>query len=591
MTQISLEANIPEDEHDEFYKNLSCGKLKAEYTSTGKFSKYKIHIEHIGLKECKTFSDKDEDILSTKIQNQLEKWHNKWINELDKRKKAEKLKNNEDFAIRKTEEAKKIHQDIGNILHHTLNINDAVDWDLLKNNKPFKKFYKNLPEYINTNNSGKPINFKSKPYPKEPNKIHYTPVIKFTDVLLGRKKKLITHSENSYYNDLNKYKKEIENIKKENQKRETELYEFQSKWSAEEKAFEIKKEKQNNKIDEFKNNFINKDPEAILEYFDIVLNNSQYPDFITKNFELEYNGDSNLLIIDYYLPSPDKIPPLKEAKYIKSRNEIKETYYSDKQLSKIYDDTLYKMTLRTLHEIFEADTIDCISSIAFNGIVEAIDKSTGKETSNCVLSIYVSKYDFEKINLANVDPKRCFNSLKGVGSSQLSGLVPVKPIVQMNKHDDRIIDHYNVADGLDKSSNLAAMDWQDFEHLIREVFEYEFKTSGGEVNVTQASRDRGVDAIAFDPDPIRGGKIVIQAKRYTNIVGVEAVRDLYGTVLNEGATKGILVTTSNFGNEAYNFAKDKPISLVNGSNLLYLFEKHGKNLRIDIQEAKMLSGS
>lgn len=36
--------------------------------------------------------------------------------------------------------------------------------------------------------------------------------------------------------------------------------------------------------------------------------------------------------------------------------------------------------------------------------------------------------------------------------------------------------------------------------------------------ITQASRDGGVDAIAFDPDPIRGSKIVIQAKRYTNTV-------------------------------------------------------------------------
>jgi restriction system protein len=32
------------------------------------------------------------------------------------------------------------------------------------------------------------------------------------------------------------------------------------------------------------------------------------------------------------------------------------------------------------------------------------------------------------------------------------------------------------------------------------------------------SRDGGVDAVAFEPDPIRGGKIVIQAKRYTNTV-------------------------------------------------------------------------
>ena len=96
----------------------------------------------------------------------------------------------------------------------------------------------------------------------------------------------------------------------------------------------------------------------------------------------------------------------------------------------------------------------------------------------------------------------------------------------------------------------------------------------------------GVDAIAFDPDPIRGGKIVIQAKRYTNTVGVAAVRDLYGTVMNEGATKGILVTTSDYGPDAYEFAKDKPLVLMNGANLLYLLEKHGHQAQIDIKQAR-----
>ena len=95
--------------------------------------------------------------------------------------------------------------------------------------------------------------------------------------------------------------------------------------------------------------------------------------------------------------------------------------------------------------------------------------------------------------------------------------------------------------------------------------------------------------MAFDPDPIRGGKIVIQSKRYTNVVGVSAVRDLYGTVMNEGATKGILVTTSHYGNDAYEFAKGKPITLLDGNNLLSLLEKHGYNARIDIIEAKQLN--
>ena len=71
----------------------------------------------------------------------------------------------------------------------------------------------------------------------------------------------------------------------------------------------------------------------------------------------------------------------------------------------------------------------------------------------------------------------------------------------MNKEDARFIEPYAVAESLDERTNLAAMDWQDFENLIRELFESEFQRNGGEVKITRASRDGGVDAIAYDPDP------------------------------------------------------------------------------------------
>ena len=135
---------------------------------------------------------------------------------------------------------------------------------------------------------------------------------------------------------------------------------------------------------------------------------------------------------------------------------------------------------------------------------------------------------------------------------------------------------------------MAAMDWQDFENLIREIFEKEFSVNGGEVKITRTSRDEGVDAVAFDPDPVRGGKIIIQAKRYTNTVGVSAVRDLYGTVMNEGAMKGILVTTTDYGPDAYKFAQDKPLTLLNGSNLLHLLGRHGHKAKIDVKEARKM---
>ena len=214
-----------------------------------------------------------------------------------------------------------------------------------------------------------------------------------------------------------------------------------------------------------------------------------------------------------------------------------------------------------------------------------INKANGKWESKFILSISVNRESFNDINLSDVDPKLCFKSLKGVSASKIIDIVAITPILTFDKTDKRFIEGRNV--DINSGTNLAIMEWAEFEHLVRELFELEFSKNGSEVKVTQASRDGGVDAIIFDPDPLRGGKIVVQAKRYTNTVGVSAVRDLYGTVINEGANTGILITTSDYGSDSYAFAKDKPIKLLNGGHLLGLLERHGKKAYIDIVAAKI----
>jgi restriction system protein len=330
------------------------------------------------------------------------------------------------------------------------------------------------------------------------------------------------------------------------------------------------------------------DQNAVTEYCELVLKNSKYPDSFPKDFDLEYNPETTIIIVEYLLPSLDCFPTLTEVRYIATKKEMKENYLSESQVNKMFDESIYKITLRTIHELFEADEANALLAVIFNGWVDSINKATGKMVTNCIVSIQVQKNEFLEINLSNIDPRTCFKNLKGIGCSKLSGMAAIQPIAQINKADNRFISPQEVIDKLNEGDNLAAMDWQDFEHLIREIFEKEFKSTGGEVKVTQASRDGGVDAVAFDPDPIRGGKIIIQAKRYTNTVGVSAVRDLYGTVVNEGATKGILVTTTDYGSDAYEFAKNKPIALMNGANLLYLLIKHGHKARIDIDEVRKL---
>jgi restriction system protein len=80
---------------------------------------------------------------------------------------------------------------------------------------------------------------------------------------------------------------------------------------------------------------------------------------------------------------------------------------------------------------------------------------------------------------------------------------------------------------------------------------------------------------------LHGGRIVIQAKRYANTVDVAAVRELFGTVQSEGANRGILVTTSQYGRDAYEWASNKPLTLIDGPNLLSLLSKHGYNFMIE----------
>ena len=78
----------------------------------------------------------------------------------------------------------------------------------------------------------------------------------------------------------------------------------------------------------------------------------------------------------------------------------------------------------------------------------------------------------------------------------------------------------------------------------------------------------------MDPDPIRGGKLVIEVKRYRSTIPPAPVRDLYGTMLHEGATKGIPVTTAEFGPSAQEFAAGNPLTLIGGKQLADLLSRY-----------------
>ncbi|EKE00314.1 MAG: hypothetical protein ACD_22C00048G0001, partial [uncultured bacterium] len=259
---------------------------------------------------------------------------------------------------------------------------------------------------------------------------------------------------------------------------------------------------------------------------------------------------------------------------------------NQKEAKEIVPEIHPALMLRIAYEIFRNDMNSVINLLVLNGWVEFDEPSTGLRTKAYTASLVVTKEQITEMELSKIKPLVAFEALKGKSAGKLIDIIPITPSISLNRKDSRFIDTKEVLNKLGSETNLACMDWQDFESLIAELFNKEFAKDGAEVKVTQASRDRGVDAIAFDPDPIKGGKFVIQAKRYTNVVDVSAVRDLCAVVRKEGASRGILVTTSTYGADAYAFANNEPVTLLNGAELLGLLKKHGYSFRINLKEAR-----
>jgi Restriction endonuclease len=110
----------------------------------------------------------------------------------------------------------------------------------------------------------------------------------------------------------------------------------------------------------------------------------------------------------------------------------------------------------------------------------------------------------------------------------------------------------------------------EFEDLVeRLLLKMGFATEG-----RKRSADGGIDIIAVSTQPLISGRYIIQCKRYTNSVSSPIIRDLYGVVNASNANKGILITTSTFTSDASEFARDKPIELIDGIQLLNLLNQY-----------------
>jgi restriction system protein len=311
-------------------------------------------------------------------------------------------------------------------------------------------------------------------------------------------------------------------------------------------------------------------------------------DIFNQSVDYFYDIKNATLLLNYQLPDLNSIPKRTKLRYKGGKNKFEGVNIDESDLNKIYNNIPYNIALRIIKQIFEFDFSGgrVIENIVFNAFTSRAKEETGNEKAICKISVECSRGEVRDMNLSEADPQAAFEHLGGVSAASMCDASLVVPIIQSDVEDTELMASGRDDDDSEGVKRLMKMDWDGFEHLIVELFKKEFAEEGGELKVTRVSQGEGIDAIAHDADPLRGGTFVIQARRATQTVGASVVQDFHETVTSENANKGVLVTTSDFSPSAHGFAKDKLIQLLNGDDLLRLFGRHGYDAQIDLSRAR-----
>jgi restriction system protein len=367
-----------------------------------------------------------------------------------------------------------------------------------------------------------------------------------------------------------RYERAVQEHAVREQQRAAALAKARAEWQAAVESANAEARRQHSEIDAFEAEYRRGAQDAVAAYCSMVLEASQYSQGFPQQFKLAYVPESRQTVVEYELPTVAVIPAVKTYRYVKTSDTVTETSRPQTQIKSLYASAVAQVAIRTVHELLEADAGGHVDTVVFNGVVDTTDPGSGRRVRPCLVTVRTTRDLFNELDLANVEPLACLKHLSAGVSKNPSELVPVRPVLEFSMVDPRFIAESDALSELDQRPNLMDLSPTEFEALIQNLF----TKMGLEARQTRASRDGGVDCVAWDPRPIFGGKVVIQAKRYKNTVGVSAVRDLFGTLQNEGASKGILVTTSGYGQASFDFAQNKPIELIDGANLLYLLSEH-----------------
>jgi len=383
---------------------------------------YSYTLTHSGLGRSRVIKAATRNELQQKVDAQNRIWNDLYAKQReansrrqDKANKAAHLEEAQDEAENRTREAQQVLTSIRSTLVASFGRRLSFSWDDRRNHLPYPVAQPEVTYH----------DFPVQPQATDP---AFTPHFGMLDKIVGPfHDKKVAEAQQIYQEALSNWESACAQIGQNNDRLEADYLARIQKWKNDKHAFE---QAQANalaisdlKLQRYKAG----NASEVIEFNTKILEQSAYPDFFEKSFDLDYNGVKRVLIVNCDLPAFADFPKLESVKYVKAKDSFTESTLSAKAASELYASFVFQVCLRTAQEIFAADIAQVINGVAFNGYVSATNPATGHVDRTCILALSTTPGAFAPLNLTKVDPEECFQALGGRSSDPLQKYRAVTP--------------------------------------------------------------------------------------------------------------------------------------------------------------------
>jgi restriction system protein len=182
--------------------------------------------------------------------------------------------------------------------------------------------------------------------------------------------------------------------------------------------------KHNQRIAQFINELAFDVESAIQDYIGVVLANSVYPDGFPVGYDYRFDIGTRELTLDAIVPAPDRVPVVKEYRYVKATDAITPSTLPVKQQKDRYAGAVWQVAVRTLHEVFEADRAGKIRSVALTVSTRTVAPATGRPEAVPLVIVAADRDTFLTFDLAHVVPPATLEHLGAALSRSPFDLAP-----------------------------------------------------------------------------------------------------------------------------------------------------------------------